>query len=90
MDKMVPVDGFFGEMMLFAVRYSLGRETYAVKDTTGYVRRVARYLHDSTLRVMARDIREQEKYGYGAHFDRYEWMDLLYVIERVLAERAAK
>ena len=90
MEKMIPIDGFFGEMMLFAVRYSLGRQTYAVKDTAGYVRRVALYLDESTLRVMASDIREQERYGYGAHFDRYEWMDVLNVIERVLAERAEK
>lgn len=86
--KLIPVDDMFCEMMNWAVRYALGRRTYAVSDTVGYVLRVLKLLDDQTIYVMLRDIEEQEKIGnLGHECDAVEWMKLKESIEKEIERR---
>lgn len=85
---MVPVDDMFCEMMNWAVRYALGRKTYAVSDTVGYVLRVLKLLDYQTIYVMLRDIEEQERIGNLGHdCDAAEWMKLKEAIQKEIERR---
>lgn len=84
----VPVDDMFCEMMNWAVRYALGRRTYAVSDTVGYVLRVLKLLDDQTIYVMLRDIEEHERIGnLGHECDAAEWMNLKEAIQKEIERR---
>lgn len=61
-----------------AVRYALGRQTYAVGQTCAAIRWAASELDAGTLHTIRRDIREAKaKQKVGAPFDEREWMELL-------------
>ena len=72
----VPIDGMFCEMMNFAVRYALGRRTYAASDTASYVLHLVPKLDDKTLTVIAQDIRERGD-DLGDECDAVWWWRLL-------------
>ena len=74
----VLIDDDFGEMMNWAVRYALGRRTYAVSDTCRFVMSVLPYLDHKTLFVMARDIKEKKDLNdLGDQCDADDWLDLM-------------
>lgn len=85
--KSVPVDDSLGEMLNWAVRYSLGRRTYAVMDTVRYVIPLIPNLNNRTLWCIVRDIQEQDKFGYGDECDKEYWMMLLDAVNKELAGR---
>ena len=76
----VPVDDAFCEMLSFAVRYSLGRRTYATADTARYVERHISYLDIATLVVIERDIAGCRSLGDPC--DEEEWMRCLALIRK--------
>lgn len=79
----VPVDDMFCEMMNWAVRYALGRRTYAASDTARYMIRIMKVLDDKTIHVMLRDIMEHEKFDdLGDECDAVEWMNLKEAIQK--------
>lgn len=81
-------DDMFCEMMNWAVRYALGRRTYAVSDTAGYMIRILKLLDDQTIYVMLRDIEEQDKIGNLGHdCDAAEWMNLKEAIQKEIERR---
>lgn len=79
----VLIDDDFGEMMNWAVRYALGRRTYAVGDTCRFVQSVLPYLDHKTLFVMARDIKEKSDFNdLGDQCDADDWLDLMKAITK--------
>ena len=78
----VPIDDMFCEMMNWAVRYALGRRTYAASDTAMYILPLVPKLDDKTLTVIAQDIRERGE-NLGDECDAVWWRRLL---ESVIAE----
>lgn len=78
----VPIDEMFCEMMNWAVRYALGRRTYAASDTANYVLHLVPKLDDKTLTVIAQDIRERGE-NLGDECDAVWWRKLL---DAVVAE----
>ena len=64
-------------MLISSVRYALGRQTYIVSETCGWVRSYAHAIDRKTRTVMIRDIEEQERFGYGMDMDKQEWVNLL-------------
>lgn len=84
----VPVDDMLGEMLNWAVRYALGRMSYAVNDTVGYVMPLIPKLDKRTLSVMQRDIETAPSYGHEC--DKADWMRLLEAIREELKRRADK
>lgn len=83
----VPVDDNFGMMLNWAVRYSLGRMTYAVSSTCQYIKPLVTQLNDKTLCVMHDDIVRQEKFGYGHDCDKENWLNLLAVLRAEMKRR---
>lgn len=85
---LVPVDDAFCEMLTFAVRYSLGRRTYAAGSTAAYVERLVPQLNDITLRVLEADI--ASKRDLGDSCDEEAWLRLLTIIRKERKERARR
>ena len=87
-DKTIPIDDMFGEMMNWAVRYALGRRTYAVSDTCGYIKPLIPFLDNQTLSVMLQDIQAQGRIGdYGDLIDLECWMALKQALIQELEAR---
>lgn len=68
-------------MLLGAVRYALGRRTYIVNWTCGFITRNAHLLTEGNKQVIIRDIKEQERFGYGDKCDKDDWLNLLKFLE---------
>ena len=57
-------DDDFTSVLVSAIRYTLGRESYMPKLITDYIRPLLPYLSDKALWLFQRDIREQGSMGY--------------------------
>lgn len=68
-------------MLVGTVRYALGRRTYIVDWTCEFIRNNLHLLTDKDKQVMIRDIKWQEKYGYGDECDKNDWLGLLKILE---------
>lgn len=62
-------DDDFTCILIAAMRYTLGRETYMPSLFTSFVRPLLKELPDKALHLFERDIREQGKYGERAYGD---------------------
>lgn len=68
-------------MLLCAVRYALGRRTYIVDWTCSFIIKNAHLLTERDKKVIIRDIKEQERFGYGDKCDEKDWLKLLKFLE---------
>lgn len=68
-------------MLLSAERYALGRRTYIVNWTCEFIANNLHLILEKDKKVMIRDIKQQEKYGYGDKCDEEDWMRLLKILE---------
>ena len=84
---LVPVDDNFGEILNWAVRYALGRKTYAVMDTCNYIKPLIPCLSNRTLWCMERDINNQE--DLGDICDEEYWIALHESIQQELQKRTS-
>lgn len=85
----VPIDAKLEEMFCYAIRYSIGRQSYAVESTIQYLKPVLPYVRDIELYIWARDIakafppeeeallNEQREDGWTASYFRMLWLDFL-------------
>ncbi len=65
-------------LLVYATRYALGRQTYAVDDVAGIIERTAPKLSARTRAVLSRDIAEAAARGaLGADIDARRWRDAL-------------
>lgn len=85
----VEIDDTFGQMMVSAVRYALGRQTYIVSTTTSYILCLLSKLDDHNIACMERDIREASNYGHDS-IDKPEWMRLLNALQEEMTKRNLK
>lgn len=83
-----PSDERFGEMLNYAVRYALGRRSYAVGDTVDFVMPLIPYLTTRTIYCMHCDIKEQDERGLlGMQCDKVDWMKLYKAIGEEIEKR---
>ena len=68
-------------MLLSAERYALGRRTYIVDWTCAFIRNNLHLILEKDKKVMIRDIKQQEEYGYGDECDKEDWLRLLKILE---------
>ena len=68
-------------MILSAERYALGRRTYIVNWTCEFIERNLHLILEKDKKVMIRDIKQQEEYGYGDKWDEEDWLRLLRILE---------
>ena len=59
--KTVPICQNYELMLISALRYAIGRETYMPDITINYIKTKVPYLSANTLYVMSRDIEEEVK-----------------------------
>lgn len=71
----------FGFVCICAVRYCLGRRTYAPGTVMGFIKPLLPKLDDKALYVMARDIAEADSLG-DAEIDAPMWAEFLAEIEK--------
>lgn len=71
----------FGFVCLCAVRYCLGRRTYAPGTVMGFIKTFLPAMNDKTLYVMERDIAETDNLG-DAEIDAPMWAEFLAEIEK--------
>lgn len=74
-------------MLLCAVRYALGRRTYIVGLVCDFITSQIDTLSKECLNTLIRDIKDQERFGYGDECDEARWMQLL-ELAVVVAENA--
>lgn len=87
----LPDDEEFGQMMVSAVRYALGRMTYIVRTTTDYVTPLIPWLSYNTLRIINEDIQKYaDFYDLGMECDRARWLKLAADIRAEMKERMEK
>lgn len=72
----------FEHVVICAVRYALGRQTYMVGIVCRYVASVIPTLSENCRNLIIRDIKEAERYGYGHKCDEKDWMELLEKLEK--------
>lgn len=82
----IEIDDRFGNIINCAVRYALGRQTYAVGEVTDYVTRIIKDLNDRTLLVIKNDLEGCTHFG-NEHIDKPEWMKLLREVNGELERR---
>ncbi len=82
-------DDDFGAVLNWAVRYCMGRMSYAPDMTIRFITPLLPYLNDKTLWCFDEDIAERKKDGrsFGMDFDEERWMRFW---EAVKAERARR
>ena len=85
--KLDPNNDNVGAVLISAVRYACGRRTYMPSIVVNVILPVVAQLNDKNLCCMERDIREQERFGYGDECDRVNWMKLLKALQGEIEKR---
>lgn len=84
------VDSLFSEILIFAVRYAIGRRTYAVTDTVRLVKRVINKIDARYIDIMIDEIWNRRGIGYGGEAEKAQWERLLGLLEEERKERKEK
>ena len=85
MDRKILVES---GMLIYALRYALGRTTYAPSVVIENIRHNIDKLNDFTLEIMAKEISEHGKlYSYGDRCDEDTWLEFLDYLTKSLEMR---
>ena len=84
-------DDNFGAVLNWAVRYCLGRMTYAPSMTIEFITPLLPYLSNRTIKVFDQDIEDQKRYGlgFGMDFDEETWMRFWDKVKEEIGRREA-
>lgn len=99
--KTVPLDDILEQMIISAERYALGRMTYTVSDTVGFILPLVPSLTTSTLwtldmdfqRAEAEDERREDDFAgmdfdiWGMEQDKEQWFRLWKAVKQELGKR---
>lgn len=83
-------------MIIYALRYALGRRTYAVSDVCDHIRTYQKHLSTECIENIIRDINRELKHYHdmgmslGDTFDEQDWIQLRDVLAVELALRGEK
>ena len=88
LDRAPCLDRDFESILLYAMRYALGRCTYAVDDVCSTIERCVHDITSNTLMVMLRDI--EEATSYGMEIDEKRWMCLKNKISAEIQKRGKR
>lgn len=81
------------QMLISAVRYALGRQSYIVGTTAEYVNTIRKKLSTNCLNIIIRDIQEEKEFynrsGHtlGSDFDEQTWENLKEVLQKEVEGR---
>ena len=82
----IEIDEDFGTVLVCAVRYCIGRQTYMPSFVIDFIRPLLPYLDDKTLSIIKLDITCAESYG-DEKIDKPVWMRFLSDIEQEIELR---
>lgn len=99
--KMLPLDDLMEQMIISAERYALGRMTYTVSDTVGFILPLVPFLTAHTLRVLEMDFQRAESENerrsddfaemdfdvWGVEWDKKLWFELWKAVKSELERR---
>ena len=83
----VEINKDFETILLCAVRYAIGRETYMPSLVIDYITPLLPYLTDNTLRLIANEITEYGAYEGGLGDEKIDKPYWLAFYGKILAER---
>lgn len=73
------------EILIFAMRYALGRMTFAPTIVIENIKNNIRSFTQNDIKLLIRDIEQQEPFGYGMKCDEETWMNFKqYLIEKLV------
>ena len=84
MRKSVPINEDFGTILICAVRYSLGRQSYMPRLVQDYIRPLLPCLDKKTLYITQKDIEAAAQYPGGLgdeDIDRPGWISFLEAVK---------
>lgn len=88
MDKQFRVER---DILIYAMRYALGRMTFAPTTVMDNIRHNIDLFSLDSLRLLIRDIDEQPSFGgYGMECDERLWLDFREYLEDVISKREYK
>lgn len=73
------------ESLIFAFRYSLGRESYAPRVITDDIKSNIENIDNGTIELFIREIKDCEH--YGMNFDKTHWLNFKTYLENILEKR---
>ena len=84
-------DETFGAVLNWAVRYCLGRMSYAPSMTIEFITPLLPYLSEKTLWCFDRDVEERKRDGrsFGMDFDEEAWMRFWDKVKEEIGRREA-
>lgn len=74
------------DILVFAMRYALGRMTFAGVTVLENIQHNIDLFSANDLKLLIRDIDEQKNYGYGMECDEKLWLGLKIYLENELNE----
>lgn len=100
--KMLPLDDLMEQMIISAERYALGRMTYTVGDTVGFILPLVPFITTHTLRVLEMDFQRAESENerrsdnfagmdfdiWGDEWDKKQWFNLWKAVKSELERRS--
>lgn len=72
------------DILMYALRYSLGRQTFAPITVIENIKNNIYKLNQNDIKLMIKEIKEQEH--YGADVDTKSWMSFLSYLNKKLEE----
>ena len=83
----IEIDKDFERILVCAVRYAIGRQTYMPSMVIDYITPLLPYLSDNILRLIASEITEHEAYEGGLGDEKIDKPYWLAFYGKILAER---
>lgn len=88
-------DNDFGDVMIMALRYALGRRTYVTSEVCTFIEQNIKYIDERIKHVMIKDIKEYlEKKNKGIicddSCDEANFNNLLYILENKVGDNPGK
>ncbi len=65
------------DILLYALRYALGRQTFAPTVVIENIKANIHLFSKQDIKIIIKEIKEQEKYGYGMACDKDTWMGFI-------------
>jgi len=75
------------DILIYAIRYALGRQTFAPSTTIENVKENIDLFTINDLKIIIRDIISQEYYGYGMECDKQNWLGFKEYLEIEIKKR---
>ena len=78
------------DILFYAFRYSLGRQTFAPTQVMEAIRNNISRISDHDIEQYIEEIEDQKRFGYGMECDKNEWLNFKQYLMTILQNRHKK